>query len=216
MRLHIQSGWILVFILPVLKTQIEEEGHGAEIRFRIRAWPQFQNMAAITYGPALAALSAFIMALLAGLLDIRDQVLAARLATACGFVLLPLLAWIGGTLAILRLSRPALNRYANDHAKELWLSLEREQQLLTINQGRQIPFDEIQSLAMVGKSGQEEDLDFAETMPARLIARTSIGPITLLPENMGSLPQKRELLTRLREILNGVQGTSPPGGDRMR
>jgi hypothetical protein len=208
LKAYHRPWWVIAIAAPVLAATLEETPGARGTRYDIQARPTYHSATWITWGPLLAAASAVLLAILAGLYDVRDQSRSLILAFAGLMLVMPVLVWLAGGWAVSRAARRHLERQVEANTLRLSLVFDQEQAQLTLLRGSQanpqaIPFSTISQVALLTKQGTRPTAqDAAQKRPLKLVLQTTSGPVELLDSSVGTEAFKASLASGLRQELH--------------
>jgi len=192
--------WLIVNKTNSLTTTVQEEAHPGERIFVIRGEPLVQGLAWLIWGPVAALLTVGVLIWLAISLDIRAQSGAVRALLILALLILPALAWSVAGLALHLFSQKHLQAERQAGLQECFIRLNKKQLALfyqtTVHPSEErIPYTEIQQVRVAPAIGSQDIKEM------RLLLETDDGPIVLLNEKLGTLPQKNDLAQEIEQTL---------------
>ncbi len=198
---HYQRPWWLVVNKPWgLVTTIEEEVKAGERTFIIEGEPLIQSLAWLTWGPAGAMAMVILLTAIAIGGQIREQAWSVRGLFIMAYLVLPALAWVGQVWLIQRLAKKHLEAERQAERQECFICLNRAKRELVYQttaqpQRQYVSYDQIRQVKISSANSSNETA-------LRLCLDTLDGTITLLPEKLGSRPQKIELAQQLEQAMS--------------
>ncbi len=192
--------WLMVNKPPGLITTVSEETSPPHRIFTVQGQPLIQGLAWLTWGPAGAVLTVTILAVVALMLNVKEQSMLARGIIIAAFLILPALVWGAVTMAMTRLARPHLQAEQAADRQSCVIRLNQNLGQITIEsnaEGRNfsLAYTDVRQARLTPVVGAKN------LNASQLTLETVNGPIIVLPEMLGNQAQKADLANIIQTAL---------------
>ena len=192
--------WLVVNKSPGLMTTVQEIAKPGERVFVVRGEPLVQGLAWLTWGPVGALLAVLLLAGLAITLEMSERSWTIRGLFIAVFLGLPALAWGGTALVLTRLSEKYLQAERQAEAQECMIRLDQNQGELFYQTTAQL-HEERLAYQDIRQARVTHAIGGRDGQALRLTIETSLGPVVLLNEALGSQAQKVDLVQEIQQAL---------------
>ncbi len=198
--------WLFAMQMPLLDTTLKEDHWPDQKQYIIEGKPVIKNLSWIVYGPLAAVAALLATGALTWMLNVSEQEKAIKLAFVCLLALMPMVAWAVAGLLIGKLAQRLLNREIEANTQRVEIVLNLKERTLRLNNATPIPFSDIEAFNLISDSGVYYTPAEDSVTIVNLIANTHQGQILLLPQELGSLKQKLQLVSQLEAEVKDTAG----------